>query len=605
MPIARSDRFRRHLSVRALSAAGTLSPLLVAWTREEGALVELRPRDTVSVYHRGRRALHLAGLGSPGTTLAVADGEAAPLPLLDAALLADAWRQACAAIDGGRRVPEREDVARLLSSGLTDLFVVDQEVQVPVAALDHVSAAGLRPDALLLDTAGTLWLVEAKRADGADLHAVLPQLVATDGLPDALAGGRSVFIEHYREVLAQKAVLGLVPERLLSTSIRAIRTALVVIGRRGRALARIAAWEAPPDGIWAAVVDEELGSADFTPLRALADEALRGVREGAVVPVAPRPSRWNEFTASEDERLAGQPPSPPLPDALTAYLAAHDAPAHSHAGHPRSSQRACLDAFAPAFIGGAGADALMVIVAPAFRDLGVVPVRLDAVDFEVPHQGLCRERGCAVAHDMRSLAGESDPRFTTRLDVALAVKAERAGQTVRVLVGVEFKYTEPEFGCCGGFESEGNPDEGRRACLETGERADRCYLLRRKRRRYLADRSMFQADPLSTPGPCLLLGPANQLYRSHFVVRELARAWGFDDHLFIVVADERNTSLRDPEPAIPGHARPTTPPFDRYRDALRPELRDHVYWTSPQAVASAMRGRGLELPRRYSWASTP
>ncbi len=603
MPQLGSGRFRRFLSEHALDAARELSPLFATWVREDHALVELRQHDTVSVYLRGRRAIHLVGLGSPGATLAVADGAASPLYRIGAGGLAGAWEQARAAITGGRRKVEGAAVARLLSSGLSDFAVVDQEVQIPLAALDDPAAAGVRFDALLVDRSGTLWLVEAKRADGEDLDAVLAQLVATATLPSALAGGVHAFLAHYRELLLQKVLLGLMPEGFVPASFSGIRTALLVIGPRQRALERIAAWGPAPHGMWAAVVENELRVASFAPIEVIADEALRGLRDGMVVPVAPRPSRWNAFTAAEDARLAREAASPPLPDALVAYLAAHDAPAHSHAGHPRSSQRACLDAFASVFVGGAGGDALIEAVSSAFRELGMVATGVDAVDFEVPHQGRCRESGCAVSHDMRALAGESDPRFTTRLDVALSVQAERSGRAVRVLVGVEFKYSEPEFGCCGGFESPGNPDEGRRACLEPAAREARCYLLSRKRRRYLADRAMFHSDPLSAPGPCLLLGPINQLYRSHYVVRELARAWGFDDHLFVVVADERNTSLREPEPAIPGHLRPASSPFERYRDALRPELRAHLHWTSPQALAAALTVRGMEVPPRYSWDS--
>jgi hypothetical protein len=166
---------------------------------------------------------------------------------------------------------------------------------------------------------------------------------------------------------------------------------------------------------------------------------------------------------------------------------------------------------------------------------------------------------------MRALVGESEG-ITTRLDVLVEAEAP-TGEAV--WVGVEFKYTEPEFGACGGFASPRYSEVGRRACVEdSDDRAKHCHLLHVSRRSYLRDRSLFTTDPLSASGPCPLVGSLNQLYRSHSVVRAWAKG---APSLLAVVRHEHNPVLVEPERGLPGHAAPTLGPIERYRALLRPD----------------------------------
>jgi hypothetical protein len=181
-------------------------------------------------------------------------------------------------------------------------------------------------------------------------------------------------------------------------------------------------------------------------------------------------------------------------------------------------------------------------------------------------------------------------------------------------VGVEFKYTEPEFGCCGGFASRGASEAERWACVhDVDARKDGCYLLSKERRRYLEPverQQHFRIDPLATGEPCLLLGPANQLFRSHVMTRALARAMDYDGYGFLALYDGRNEVLFQPERRLPGLPQFRESAYERYCASLEPAVAQTIGRASIQELCqSLLLGLGhvpawaRELDRRYGWVT--
>ncbi len=206
--------------------------------------------------------------------------------------------------------------------------------------------------------------------------------------------------------------------------------------------------------------------------------------------------------------------------------------------------------------------------------------------------------------------------MTTRLDAFLLVTGTYNRKPGRVAVGIEFKYTEPEFGRCGGFVSEGNSLAGRQACIglfETDEsdRRQTCYLRNEKQRLYLADRDLekfFQPDhnPLTSAGPCLLLGPANQIFRSQFTTWKLKEAIDCcQDWMFFVLHHDGNKVLFEPERTIPHLPQFEASAYDRYRATLMPAFQKRLgIITTNQAISAYERHCGQvnwvqELKDRY------
>lgn len=329
-------------------------------------------------------------------------------------------------------------------------------------------------------------------------------------------------------------------------------------------------------------------------------EALTGPR----APYLPRKSRWNDVATDENLlqarwknfHLGPVEQLGPLSEKLNREMQGHDVPSHTHVLHPRSSQAACLQLFAPALLDEEGARAALADCINAtfdFDEKDRVKVIQD-LTFEAPHTGPCNSNGCSWFRNMGDLAGEHRGR-TTRLDVL--IQAEGYDQKP-VWIGVEFKYTEPEFGACGGFNSKCFSHADRHACLnDPSQRRQTCYFLASKKpRKYIQDWSdLFQEDPLGTKGPCALIGSLNQLYRSHWVLREFAAG---DRSLFLVVYHERNKVLLTPERSIPGfEGMFTEGPIDRYRSLLH---KDAVNSICKMAVGDLLKAYS-EAPSQARW----
>ncbi len=593
-----SRSFNRTLSSNAYAAAAAILPALRAVLPRPGS-VELRTGDSLSLYFRGRRALHLVGLGGASASVQPFDEKLRPLAGADLQAL---LRAAVERIDRrtnlrGDELDVQAQLCAALDGDESAFVVVDQQVAVPRDALTLSELEGLRVDLLLAERAtGDLWLVEVKLADADDLDGpVLDQLDRTARLPGALRGGIAAFVAHARTLLDQKRGLELV-SGVASPLGGRVRTALVAIGDAGDAMARCAMWPAEveqSDHHAACLpVGAPLVPSAAEPLGVVRSRALGGPRR----PYLPQKPRWNQVTAAEDERQrqwrARAPHAHqlgPLHAGLEAWLSAHDAPSHTDLDHPRSSQAACLQLFAPVLLDEPGARQALAALFDVRLGVpaGVRIAGIRDVAFEAPHARPCRTVSCRWRADMRTLVGERE-RVTTRLDVLIEAET-RTGEPV--WVGVEFKYTEPEFGACGGFSSPRHTEAGRRACAEdSADRAKHCHLLHVSRRSYLRDRSLFAADPLSASGPCPLLGSLNQLYRSHSVVR----AWASGaPSLFVVVRHERNVVLVEPERGLPGYAPRTLGPIERYRASLRPDAAATVSELTVADVLAAYHAAGL------------
>jgi restriction endonuclease-like protein len=608
--------FNRTLNDAALEV---LLPYLRALRPElaaSGTVVELRPDDTVKAYLDCGVVFAIARLSSRKPIVAIA-GSREREPLGTPERLLEALRTGINVMR--RRAADGELAARwrivrgLATNADADFVALDQEIRLPralYASDDELAQA----DLLLVERAtGHLWLVELKLADNDELDGpVIDQLARNRALPAATVTadgscGESAFVAHYAKVASQKVRLELLPPlpRPLSGT---VRHAALVVGDRIEAQRRIGCWEAVPEKVsrvtLAIVESDRLPSVtDFRSLEDVHAEARR-----AELPHAPRRSRHTAFAASEDAFQASWLDTNPAEDHLgasasdlRAYLAQHGIKAHGHVGYPRSSQAACLQVFAPAQRDDpTSRDAIRRVLARPAAALGAELAAVASIDFEVPHAPEACAKPCAAAADQRKLAGESTRGVRTQLDVFVVAHGHREGSPIRIGFGLEFKYTEPEFGCCGGFKSRGFDEAGRRACIGTAPGRERsCYLLIKEGRRYVEDRSAFLADPLSATGPCLLLGPANQLYRGHYTTRALARELGLDETMYGVVHDRRNPELFRPERTIPGCEPFAESAFERYARSLREEWSGRLFTMHTQDVIAAYVA--AFAPERPAW----
>jgi hypothetical protein len=604
--------FARHLSSDSMATLQPLRATFADWLTLPRATVHLRRGEAVALYLRGQRAMSLEGLGGAPSAVPFKGAALKSLDGLDAELASARKRIEEEAAE--RSTSLELDLQAGLGAAMRgdgEFVLLDEQVQVPAVALIDPAGPRTRVDLACVErSTGDVWLVEVKPARSADLaSSVLEQLVRTLALPERLTGRTSAFLSTYRKVLAQRFKLGLCSGSPVTLSGR-VKAVLVTIGRVEDARGRIACWPSLPEGLDDVVhahlaPDEPLSLAACRSLEQTFDDALTQPRNA----FAPRRPRWNKFTAEEDKAQAAWSTSHPqrhqlgpFHAELTAYMNDHHVRPHGHLNHPRSSQAACMQLFAPALQGEPGARQALAAVLDAAAGDGLKILEVEALDFEAPHPS-CAPSDCGAHADMLALVGESG-KVVTGLDVFLRARGERDGAEVVVWVAVEFKYTEVEFGCCGGFVSRGFDEAGKAACLDGSlDRRGQCYLLQRHGRAYLKDTDMFDESPLDSAEPCLLLGPVNQLYRGHF----LAKAWA-DEHggeaLYVVVADGRNKNLHQgPLPlAGGGHG----PAVDAYKAALRPDLRDAVFEIHAQAVVAGYRG-GCSggwldaLSDRYRW----
>jgi hypothetical protein len=617
--------FQRCLTAESLHRVEGWKSQLQAWQDRAGNCIELRPNETVTFYRHGQSALELQFLGSRVKARTFGTRGTTDLQGDDLGTLLEAATSTISSWMAERSSQEPWEIAQqaalihTLRTPQAELVAIDQQLAIPAADLRAPGFERHRVDLVVLDrTTGDLWLLELKLATSPELDGLfLKQLAKTRALPGAFSGGEAGLSRHYQRLLAQKGQLGLLPEGLPALSGR-IQTAGLVLGSDAAAAARIACWDAIPEGLqdvrMAVCPPGEVPALHtFRPLQDLQKWSLAAARDA----YAPRHPRHNSFTVEEDQQQAHWSTRAELSDAhlgphasaILAQLKAHGVSPHSELDHPRSSQAACLQLFASACW---GSDVAKQAWARALTNLigapGLELEEVTACEFEVPHGRQCRklQRSCAVQGGS-NLVGER--KGGTRLDVWLELKGRRSGKEVRFGVGVEFKYTEPEFGTCGGFLSDGFTETGRKACLgEIPGRVEQCYLLHAEGRHYLRDRSWFEKEPLADGNPCLLLGPVNQLYRAHFLTAAFAQARALGDaHFFLVIHDGRNLELRAPERRLPAQPPFAEGPIERYREALVPSRRSTFGVATTQEILAVLTHHAPDEPSlqalrtRYGW----
>jgi hypothetical protein len=581
--------FKRFLNQTAFNRAKGLKEHFSNWQSTQGSIVHLRPDNCVAFYFMGQKAFELGKLGATDEYTRVF--QKGPVKGVDAAALQEQLKTARRAViddikknkKAGLEPARQAALAWELLRRNKEFTLLDEQVQIPQDALAGKAQEQTRADLLLFEQkTGLLALIELKLSEDPDLDgAVAAELGAARSLPGAIKGGEKIFIQHYRQLFAQKAELGLVGAALADIKGMSGK-GLIILGEAAAAYGRLACLDAAavPENSGCALLAAAapLKEAAFLPLKEQIAAALAGPRAA----YAPRQPRANAFTRRADAEQAVWGAIKPKPaqagafdNLLTSYSKKNGLALHTRAEHPRNSQTACAQALAPVFAGNESAVAglLRVLndqVAPSW---GVKIGNVEECHFEVPHAPLPGDPGLTAfpKADIKALTGETG-RARTSLDAALIVNGTKAGREVRALIGVEFKYAEAEFAPCAGFAAPDFAEPGRQACLNGQGRGGLCQLrCQRKLPAFDTENlnAMFAApNPVDAPGgACLLLGPVNQLYRSHFAVLKLKEQFFFEEALFLVLYDERNQSLVAPERPSPEN-RPAAGPLQRYKESL-------------------------------------
>ncbi|OGR96448.1 MAG: hypothetical protein A2016_10765 [Elusimicrobia bacterium GWF2_62_30] len=620
--------FKRFLNPTAFNKAKQFKEIFSDWQRNPGSIVHLRPNNCVAFYLMGQKAFEMGQLGATDEFTKIFQRD--PIRGVNPSDLPEQLRQARKAVTDDIKKNKKDELELSRQSLLAwellrrnkEFTLIDEQVQVPQEALADKAQEQTRVDLLVLEQkTQKLAVLELKLSENPDLDGpVLGQLKTTRALPGALKGGEKTFLAHYQQLFAQKVELGLVvsePAELKGISDKS----LIILGDEPAARARLACLDqaAIPENYTCALLAAAapLAEAAFRPLKAQVEAAIAGPRPA----YAPRKERWNAFTRLADKEQAAwsaikpkQNQAGPFDAALAGYFEKNNIAVHPHLKHPRSSQAACAQAFAAILAKTPLAEtgllkALNDNVSPSW---GVTVTAVTDCHFEVPHGLVPGGPNAFPRADMQALTGETG-KFHTSLDAALAVTGTRDGKEVRALIGIEFKYSEPEFTSCGGFTSEGFTEPGRQACLNGKDRGASCYLRHQEKRKYVRTEeldAMFGApNPVDrADGACLLLGPVNQLYRGHYTVLKLKEQFGFDEALFLVVYDNRNLSLLAPERPSPEN-RPALAPMERYKEALAAQYKPTFAQLPVQVLVEAYTAAITRKPpawltklkARYHW----
>lgn len=579
--------FKRFLNQTAFNRAKELKEHFSNWQSTPGSIVHLRPNNCVAFYFMGQKAFELGQLGATDEyTRAFQKG---PVKGVDPAALQEQLKAARRSVTedikknkkAGLELSQQAALAWDLLKRNKEFTLLDEQVQIPQDALADKAQERTRVDLLLLEQkTGLLALIELKLSEDQDLDgAVAEELKAARALPGAIKGGEKIFIQHYQQVFAQRAELGLIGAKL--AAIKGISDkGLIILGDADSAYGRLACLDAAAGPAAACALTPVTAplTAAFLPLAEHVKAALAGPR----APYAPRQPRANDFTRLADAEQAAWGAIKPKPaqagafdSLLTGYSKKNGLALHSRGDHPRNSQTACAQALAPVFAKNESAvtGLLQVLNDQVSPGWGVKVNDVEECHFEVPHAFLPGEPAIDAFPkvDMKALTGETG-RARTSLDAALIVNGTRDGREVRALIGIEFKYAEAEFAPCAGFAAPGFAEAGRRACLNGKDRGGLCQLRCQQKlpafEKENLDAVFGEPNPVDAPGgACLLLGPVNQLYRSHYAVMKLKDQFYFDEALFLVLYDARNKSLLAPERPSPEN-RPAQGPLERYKTAL-------------------------------------
>jgi hypothetical protein len=224
---------------------------------------------------------------------------------------------------------------------------------------------------------------------------------------------------------------------------------------------------------------------------------------------------------------------PPIADAVAQYAACNDVVLHRESANLRSSQACCFNFLFP-FREALGQ------AAAATRPLIPAGSEVSAIEFEYTGPG-------ATAKWLGEPPGGKRGSNRTSSDAAIWWTDSQGCPRLTL---VEWKYTERQFGSCGGFASKGNRITDR--CLKWSrasfEPRKDCYLelgdTPRNSRLYWEHLSEARIDLDPYPaGPCPFIGPTYQLMRLHLLAAHL-RELGEAEHTEVaVVCFKGNTDL--------------------------------------------------------------
>ena len=615
--------FKRFLNQTAFNRAKQLTEYFTNWQSAPGCIIHLRPGNTVAFYYLGQKALELGKLGATDEYTKIFQRQ--PVKGVDAATLTEQLKLARRAVIDDIKKNKKAESQPARQAALAwellrrnkEYVLIDEQVQVPHEMLTAKTHEETRVDLLALERAtGQLALLTVKPAEDNDLDGpVLEQLRAARALPAALKGGEKIFIQHYQQLFAQKTALNLVGGEL--ADIKGIGDkALIITGEAAAAYGRLACLptETGPAACALLPAGAVIKEADFRPLA----EHLRAALAGPRAAYAPRKPRVNPFTkqadAEQDAWAAIKPRQAQLggfDNLLAEYSKKNGLSLQVLAKHPRSSQTACAQALAPVFARNSSAITGLINALNA-AGTGLTIETIDDCHFEVPHAQQPGQPAVLPQADIKELTGETG-RNRTGLDALLAVTGRRDGRPVRALVGIEFKYSEAEFACCAGFTSPGFAEPGKQACLSGKDRGANCCL---RNQQLLPAFTQFNLNAVfAAPGPvdaaagaCALLGPLNQLYRSHYLTLKLKEHFKYDEALFLVLYDARNQSLLAPERPSP-EIKPAAGPLQAYAALLAPEVKPTFAAITAQSViesyAATITQKNppwlVKIRSRYNW----
>ncbi|MCL5960058.1 MAG: hypothetical protein M1358_12240 [Chloroflexi bacterium] len=222
---------------------------------------------------------------------------------------------------------------------------------------------------------------------------------------------------------------------------------------------------------------------------------------------------------------------PPVADEVISYCKKNDVVVHSGALNLKSSQVACFNTMFPLRL---NLDLASVALQPLLPGVKAVT----GIEFEYTGN-----------EDATTWLGEPKQgkrgQFRTSVDVIIWWRdADRS-----LLTLVEWKYTESEYGSCGGFRSKGNLNRQRCLGLDitASAAALECYLTQGSNRREYWNRMIeagISLPAMATITGCPFRGPFYQLLRLYLLAAYLRNSEEVDEVYVASVSFRGNSVLR-------------------------------------------------------------
>ena len=234
---------------------------------------------------------------------------------------------------------------------------------------------------------------------------------------------------------------------------------------------------------------------------------------------------------------------PATRDRALAYLSANDIALHREFANLRSSQVCCLNFLFPLRTD-------LEAAAVALRPLLPGVVQAEEIEFEYTGP-------CSATHWLGEPSGGKRGQNRTSVDAAVRWH-DTEGRSRLTLV--EWKYTEKQFGTCGGFASDGNMQkDGCRHRAAGAELPWTCYLAGaqndRTKRRYWEHLGSAGIDVSRYDGDlCPFSGPFYQLLRLQLLATHCAQEKEAEKVDVAAVHFQGNTAIEEPPREIKGFA---------------------------------------------------